>query len=196
MYRIGSDDTLGRWQYEKAFPQLKRCLALMYETLRLYSPVFFIPRYTNNVAQSLDINGREYTIPAKTYVSVNSIAFHTMPRHWGSDSLVWRRKRWIIRSSDAKGLEGEAFLQRPPGSYMPWANGPCICPGRKFSQVEFVAVISCLLRRRRVKPVLLQGESYEDASKRILKLVEDSEVEVKLKMNHPDRVKLRWTQIR
>lgn len=129
---FGSDDMLERWQYEKAFPRLKRCLALIYETLRLYSPVFFIPRYTNNVAQSLDINGREYTIPAKTYVSVNSIALHTMPRYWRSDSLVWRPNRWIIRSSDAKGLEGEEFLQPPPGSYVPWANGPRICPGKKL----------------------------------------------------------------
>lgn len=119
-----------------------------------------------------------------------------MPRYWGSDSLVWRPNRWIIRSSDAKGLEGEEFLQPTPGSYVPWANGPRICPGKKFSQVEFVAVISCLLGRHHVEPVLLEGESQEEALKRILKLVEDSDVEVTLKMNHPDRVKLRWTQIK
>lgn len=148
-----------RWQYEKAFPHLKRYLALMYETLQLYSPVFFIPRYTNNTTQSLAINGREYTIPVKTYVSVNSIALHTMPRYWGSDSMVWRPNRWIPCSQDAKGREDEKFLQPTPGSYVPWANGPRICPGKKFSQVEFVAVISCLLRRYRVEPVLLQGES-------------------------------------
>jgi cytochrome P450 len=164
----------------------------MYETLRLYGPVIFIPKYTNDASQILTINGKEHTIPPRTYVSVNTMAIHSMPRHWESDSMVWRSNRWITRSADANGLRDEEFFQPTAGSYVSWAHGPRICPGKKFSQVEFVAVISCLLRRHRVEPVLLEGESYADASERILELVEDSELEVTLKMKHPEKVKLKW----
>lgn len=142
---FGSEDDVKTWDYEKAFPQLKRCLALMYETLRLYGPVVFIPKYTNDSSQDLIVNGKEYTIPSKTYVSINSMALHSMPRYWGPDSMVWRPGRWIITVQGEGGLKAEEFFQPVPGSFVPWAHGPRICPGKKFSQVEFVAVISCLL---------------------------------------------------
>ena len=67
-----------------------------------------------------------------------------------------------------------------------------MCPGKKFSQVEFVAVLSCLLRGHRVRPVLLPGESEEDAQKRVIAVVEDSEMELAIKMNHPERLRVRW----
>jgi cytochrome P450 len=190
---FGPEQNVDKWQYEKAFPQLKRCLALMYETLRLYGPVFFIPKYTNAGHPTIKINEREYMIPPKTYVVLNSMALHSMPRHWGSDSLVWRPDRWIIPSQDENGLKCEDFFQPTPGSYVPWAHGPRICPGKKFSQVEFVAVVACLLRCHRVELVLLEGESHAKASERILKVVQDSDLELTLKMNRPENIKLKWT---
>jgi cytochrome P450 len=190
---FGPEQNVDKWQYEKAFPQLKRCLALMYETLRLYGPVVIIPKYTSAAHQTIKINEKEYTIPPKTYVILNLMALHSMPRHWGSDSLVWRPDRWIIPSQDENGLKYEDFFQPTPGSYVPWAHGPRICPGKKFSQVEFVAVVSCLLRRHRVEPKLLEGESHAQASERILKVVQDSDLVVMLKMKHPENVKLKWT---
>ena len=73
--------------YEEAFPQLKRCLALMYETLRLYGPVIFIPKYTNAAAQTVVINEKEYTIPPKTYVSL--IQWQFTPCHGTGDLTQW-----------------------------------------------------------------------------------------------------------
>jgi cytochrome P450 len=116
---FGSEGDLKTWQYEKAFPQLKRYLALIYETLRLYGPVFFIPKYTNNASQNLTINGQECTIPPKTYVYANSMALHSMPRYWGPDSMVWRPDRWITRPQEARGLMDEEFLEPTLGSYVP-----------------------------------------------------------------------------
>ena len=190
---FGPEHNVNKWQYEKAFPQLKRCLALMYETLRLYGPVVVIPKYTNAAHPTLKINEKEYTIPPKTYVLLNSMALHSMPRHWGSDSLVWRPDRWIIPSQDENGLKYEDFFQPTPGSFVPWAHGPRICPGKKFSQVEFVAVVARLLRRHRVEPILLEGESHAEASERILKVVQDSDLVVILKMKRPENLKLKWT---
>jgi len=189
---FGQERNVDKWQYEKAFPQLKRCLALMYETLRLYGPVVFIPRYTNAAHPTIKINKKEYLIPPKTHVCLNSMALHSMPRYWGSDSLVWRPDRWIIPSHDENGLRHEDFFQPTPGSYVPWAYGPRICPGKKFSQVEFVAVVACLLRHHRVEPILLDGESHAKASERILKVVEDAGIEMMLKMKRPEHVKLKW----
>ena len=188
------DENVEEWQYEKAFPQLKRCLALMYETLRLYGPVLFIPKYTNGASQTVVINEKEHTIPPHTYVFINSMATHSMPRYWGSDSMVWRPSRWITSAEGAGGLGSEELFQPLPGSYLPWAHGPRVCPGKKFSQVEFTAVIACLLRRHRVEPVRLEGESRAKAAERILKNVDDSDLEVTLKMKHPERVKLLWME--
>ena len=181
---FGPETTTDAWQYEKAFPQLQRCLALMYETLRLYGPVIFIPKYTNESPQRLVLSGKECTIPAHTYVYIDSIALHTMPQHWGSDSLVWRPQRWINAQDE--------MHQPAPGTFVPWAAGPRVCPGKKFSQVEFVAVIACLLRRHRVEPVAERGETPAEANKRTLRLVEDSELEVTMKMKEPKRIRLRW----
>jgi len=190
---IGKDAKFEDLQYEKAFPQLNRCLALMYETLRLYGPVPTIPKYTGSTPQSLTIAGTEHVIPADTYISLNSAALHTLPEYWGNDSLTWRPDRWI---STAQSTEQEEIIEPTPGSFIPWALGPRNCPGRKFAMVEFVAVIVCLFRSHRVEPVLLEGESRAQAAKRLYDIVEDSDVGITLKMRHPEKFNLRWEELK
>jgi cytochrome P450 len=75
---------------------------------------------------------------------------------------VWRPDSWITREESS-----ETLFPPVEGSYVPWAAGPRVCPGKKFSQVEFVAVISSLLRDHRVRPVLMKGESEKNASERL-----------------------------
>lgn len=182
-----SEEAVEGWDYEKAFPQLTRCLAVMYETLRLYGPVFFIPKYTNNAPQKLDIRGKQFIIPAETYVYIDSMALHTTPDYWGCDSLEWKPERWItLREGN------EALMELEAGMFVPWAAGPRVCPGKKFSQVEFAAVIACLFKKHRVQPVLEPGETVAEAAQRILRVVEDSGLEVTLRMKHPELIKLRW----
>jgi hypothetical protein len=50
-----------------------------------------------------------------------------------------------------------------------------------------------LLRCHRVEPILLEGESHAKASERILKVVQDSGLELTLRMKHPEDLKLKWT---
>jgi cytochrome P450 len=78
------------------------------------------------------------------------------------------------------------------GSYVPWAAGPRVCPGKKFSQVEFVAVLSSVLKGHRVRPVLVKGESDKDASERLLRVIRDSYFEIAIKMKHPEELTVRW----
>ncbi|CAL3964690.1 unnamed protein product [Diplocarpon coronariae] len=179
-------DTVSENDYERAFPQLTRCLALMYETLRLYGPVVIIPKLvTSNI--TIDLRGKVHQVPPRTAVFVNVTALCTSPEYWGPDSLTWRPDRWI-----AAEAQREEIKQPPTGVFLPWASGPRVCPGKKFAQVEFVAVIARLFRNHRVSPEMKEGESEEDVKKRILQTVEDSKLVMTLRMNHPERVKLIW----
>jgi cytochrome P450 len=162
-----------------------------YETLRLYAPLNGIPRYTGELNQALRINDKDYNIPPKTGVFVNNAAMQCKQEYWGSDALIWRPDRWI-----KKEKASETFFHPLEGSYVPWAHGPRVCPGKKFSQVEFVAVISYLLKGHRVRPVLLSGESEKDALERILRVVKDSYMEIAIKMKHPKRLRVRWEKKR
>ena len=81
-----------------------------------------------------------------------------------------------------------------PVGYLPWSIGPRSCPGKKFAQVEFVAVIAHLFRRHRVKAMWALTETQETVKKRIFETLEDSGLEVTVKMYHPEKVKLIWEE--
>ena len=133
------------------------------------------------------INNEPHTLPAGTFVVTNSQGLHTDPASWGPDSLSWRPDRWIKQSSS-----GVEELIEPP-AFIAWADGPRACPGRKFSQVEFSAVLATLFCENRVEPVLATGERVEDGRKKLMAMVEDSGVNsITLQMRNPKTVALRW----
>jgi hypothetical protein len=197
------------WNYEEDFPKLKRCLALMvspvnpkhpsiigiankrsqYETLRLYSPVVGMVKYTADSPRSLTIQGREYQFPPQCSLSLDLTSLHTDPKSWGSDALTWKPTRFIesIRNE-------ETFVSPSDGSFVPWVSGPRVCPGKKFAQVEFVAVIATVFKNSRVRAESLAGETPEQTKKRVLAIVEDSDVGASpvLKMRHPEKIRLNW----
>ncbi|EXJ90460.1 hypothetical protein A1O1_03562 [Capronia coronata CBS 617.96] len=171
--------------YERVFPSLVRCLALMYETLRLWGPVPDSTRWCAGDFQTLRVKDHEMIIPAETYVSTNFYGLHSDPRWWGADSLEWRPQRWI--QTDRKTGK-ESIAPPPPGAaFMPWSTGPRVCPGRKFSQVEFVAVISSLLQDYRLEPLVIWGrmQTKEQARQALLDVVEDSHNVITPKMRRP-----------
>lgn len=191
---FGEKETLLEDDYEKAFPRLTRCMALMYETLRLYGPVVVIPKYVGDTSTTLRIADKEYTIPLDTQIPINVSALNTLPMYWGHDSLVFRPDRWIENPKPTT-LSTEELFKPAPGVFIPWASGPRICPGKKFAQVEFVAVISNLFRKHKVSPVLEAGETFENARKRIFEMVEDSHLVITLQMKHPEKVKMVWEEV-
>ncbi|KAI9844472.1 MAG: hypothetical protein M1837_005554 [Sclerophora amabilis] len=197
---LGDRQYIETWEYEKIFPQLKRCLALMFETLRLYGSVPFIPKSTTSQAQPLTIGKHHYIIPPHTHVICNAAALHTLPHYWGADSMVWRPSRWLV-SSDTTGSASrtgpgnEAFIEPPKGTFVPWSDGARGCPGKKFAQVEFVAVMSRLFRHHRVRPVMLDGEDGEAVKERILSTLEDSMVKITLRLQNPESVSLIWAKV-
>ena len=191
----------GDLSYEQAFSRLKRCLALMFETLRLYSPVEHLTRTTTSPQTIATSSGDNYDIPPGIDVVISQAGAHVEPNHWAPDPLTWRPRRWIADASNQvnneKPREGEQehLVEPERGAFIPWSFGPRNCPGQKMSQVEFVAVIATIFRACKIEPVLLANETTtDDARRRLETIVADSTPTVSLSMTRPEDVVLRWVK--
>ena len=201
------------WRYEELFPKLKRCLAVLVslcpgdkeasfadfdvqlETLRLYDPIPGLPKWTGESDRQIQYNGETLIIPARTFVLPSLMAVHTHPRYWGADSLEFRPERWIVPGSTETGaskFDSETIFTPAKGTYFPWSDGQRNCPGKKFAQVEFVAVVANLFKDHRVYPERQAGEGPQQARQRVLATVKDSQVGLLLQMRDPTRVAVRW----
>lgn len=126
---------------------------------------------------------------------LNTDAIHTHPAYWGADALQWQPQRWIIAHEDGpSSLFNEAILTPLQGAYAPWSGGARVCPGKKFGQVEFVAIMATLFQNYRVEPVPVGAESMESARSRAAAAVRDSGMILLLQMRHPEAVGLRWVR--
>lgn len=191
--QVLGDRPTSDWSYKSDFPRLKRCLAVLFETLRLYSPVG-VAKWTGQHFATLQFGEKTLNIPPKTVILPNHISVHTDPRVWGSESLIWRPSRWI-KQSETRDLDGEFFIPPARGSFHGWADGPRDCPGRKFSQVDSVAVLALLFKTWRVNPVTNEGESLEAARERVRRfIVEDTGSILMTQMLHPERCPLVWKE--
>ncbi|KAL6719196.1 hypothetical protein ACLMJK_003433 [Lecanora helva] len=213
------DDDLSKVEYCEAFPRMKRCLAVMVcmptlafgnenvetatmvfadqniqlEVLRLYNPLPGIIKSTGEIPRDLTIDGKTVTIPAGARVNLHTDAIHTHPQYWGSDAMNWRPKRWMLHSNgEIPKVGNESLISPQKGTYAPWSGGPRICPGKKFGQVEFVAVVATLFKNHRVQVVPNHGESEECARARAMATVKDSAMVLLLQMVKPEQIGLRW----
>lgn len=136
-------------------------------------------------------------LPPNTSVNINVEGLHTDPKTWGPDALVWRPSRWLRPSQTEKATNAvttqESFVEPDAGTFIPWADGPRSCVGRKFSQVEFVAVLATLISQYRVRPVLRPGESEADGQRALRSMVENSAISaITLQMREPRKRALGW----
>ncbi|XXH03924.1 hypothetical protein Hte_010332 [Hypoxylon texense] len=193
LHHVLGDRQLDEWKYGSDFPRLKRCLAVLMETVRLYTPVP-VAKWTENSAQTLQVGDKTITIPPETMVIPSYAAVHTHPRYWGPDALAWRPSRWITKSSaNSNSFDDEDILNPQRGAFIPWSEGERSCPGKKFSQVEFVAAIAGLFRDWKAEPTRQKGETLEGARARVLELIEkDSAQALLLRILHPERAPLVW----
>lgn len=152
-----------------------------------------IPKSTGNYPHQITLGKREFAIPAHTHVFPNIVGLHHNSDYWGADSMVWRPSWWIEQSiPNSTFLEDETIKSPVKGSYVPWAEGPRICPGKKFSQVEFVAVIANLLREHTIEVITNLNETKDQACARVLSVVRDSDGKITLQMKRPDSIKLKF----
>lgn len=190
---LGENDA--EWSYTQDFPRLKRCLAVLMETIRLYTPVP-VAKWTDQQAQTLEIGDQVVHITPETMIITAYVALHTQPENWGSDAVDWRPSRWVTSTSIPSTLDEEELITPRQGSFIGWSDGSRDCVGRKFSQVEFVATLARLFRDWRVDPVTLGEENLESARERVKNLIKtDSRMVLLLQMLHPERAPLRWSKI-
>lgn len=200
--------------YTEYYPRLKRCIALMvlislplvnqneslkrltlltylqHEVLRLFPPVLDHNKQSlGPEGKTICIEGREVYFPPNTAFHLNAIGCHTMREYWGPDHREFKPSRWIKTGQASM----EEFYQPTDNksAFFPWSSGARICPGKKFSQVEYVAIISYVLRHQRVEAVPVEGETPADTSARVWANAMDSEPEMTMNMRDPEKVRLR-----
>ncbi|KAH7130051.1 cytochrome P450 [Dendryphion nanum] len=197
----------GEGSYGELFPKLVRCRAVMLETLRLFPPIMSLPKITTvSQAQTLRVGDREITLLPDTFILSSVLGTHTHPDYW-SDPLTWQPTRWIeskfnppevlpryLQTGDSPFEERIRAPVRK--AYFPWSDGPQNCPGLKFSEVEFVAVLAYLFREHRIETVSEAGETGEQARERTKKVVNDCEATMLLKMRDADRVNVKFVTAR
>ena len=176
--------------YSDVFPRLVRTLALMHETLRVYTPLTHIAKMAgSDLTLTESADGQDYFVPKDTVIYINVCATHMNTDTYGPDAADFRPTRWI------KLQEGkESLVRMPQGAFLAWSAGPRNCPGYKMSQVEFVAVFMIMFRRFRVEVVRSDGETADGATKRVLASTEDSQSRLTLQMNNPKEVVLRFVK--
>lgn len=181
------------WDYKTDFPRLKRCISVLYESLRLYTPVG-MAKWTGENTATLQVGDKTIVIPPRTMVVPSNASTGTDPKYWGPDSLTWRPSRWIKpAASESEGVDGEEFIAPVRGTFLSWSDGIRDCPGKKFSQVETVATVAAVFKDWRVDPVVNPGETLDGARKRVLRFIEDDTGMVLLvQLLHPERCPLVW----
>lgn len=174
---------------DETYPKLKRTKAIMFETLRIFTPLANVLKRTlSTEGATIQVGSRTIQFPPRAFVLPSSYALHASEEYWGKDSLEWNPKRWIY--VDEKGVE--QFAQpSPAGAFLPWSDGPRACPGARFSQVEFVAVCASLLSKFRISVVPQKGEDENTARGRVKSALYDSTSIVTLMVRHPERIFLR-----
>lgn len=178
--------------------------------LRLYSPVVDMEKDVLGEGQHLRVEDRTIFLPKGSEIHLSNLATHMMPEYWGADCEKFRPTRWIrsapttsesTDSSDTESktrtigdlLDSEEVAPPPVAkeSFFPWSLGARNCPGKKFAQVEFVAVMSYVLRFYRIEAIPLKGESTEDTRKRIWDWTQESKAEVTINFREPEKYALR-----
>jgi hypothetical protein len=192
---VVGDRNVEDWDYS-LFEDLKRCQAVLFETLRLYAPITGLPKVASKVIETFRVDGNVFTITPGIETFPMLLGIQTDPRYW-VDPYEWRPSRWIISSdATALGISGEQLFVPRKGTFFPWSEGPQNCVGKRFSQVEVVAFLACLLKENYVRPKLKAGETEVDARKRAQDCANDVNYNFLLKMSYPSRVKLELRKVK
>ncbi|KAG8779245.1 hypothetical protein FRC15_010281 [Serendipita sp. 397] len=151
----GKQPTYGdivRWSYG---------LAVIYEALRLYSPV---PAYPKHAAEDYNVvtysnDGKNTPIPVSipkgTHILINIAGLHYNPKYW-KDPHDFRPERFM------GDYNRDAFFS--------FAAGPRSCMGRRFSETEALTFLAVLVLNYRFEGTPLnEQETVEERNARLLR---------------------------
>ncbi|KAJ4287309.1 hypothetical protein N0V90_012707 [Kalmusia sp. IMI 367209] len=184
--------------YQEVLPKLERCLAVMFETLRMFTPVAHIVRECPQ-EQVVTSRGKTYRIPANTRCTLSLDGVGAHKDVWGDDAFEFKPSRWINKDAALTGTYSTAQVPKleaagAKGSFLPWSSGPRACPGMKMAQVEFLSVVYTMFSAYRAEPALEVGESLKQGRARMAAVVDDSQPRLTLQMNRPTDLKLNWVR--
>lgn len=193
--RIFEGKPTSEWKYEEHFPKLfgSMAAAVMNETLRLLQPIVNIPKsVAPGPPQPIQMDGRQYNLPGGANVFL-SAAIHRNPKYWPApandtnddgipDVDRFRPERWLVESKlsesfvdidyDDEALRGpsgedtSSELFKPvKGSYIPFSDGFRSCIGRRFAQVEILAVLAAIFTQYSVELAVDDFASDEEVEK-------------------------------
>lgn len=161
--------------------------------MRLYDPLLSIVKGTLSQPAPLTINEQKIVVPPETNIVLNLPALQSHAKYWGSDSLEWKPLRWIkTRPGDGPIMNREYIITNEHNAYIPFGEGNRACPGKKFAQVEHVAVMAAMFREHVVVPAKRKGETESDAQARAAKTLEDTGMKLLLQVLHPEKTPLEW----
>ncbi len=145
-------------------PQLPYTEWIILESMRLYPPVWAIPR---TVAQDCEIAG--YRVKAGNGLVASQWIVHRDPR-WFSNPETFNPDRWA--NDFAKRL--------PSGAYFPFGGGSRICIGKAFAMMEARLLLATIAQAYQI--TLIQEEPIEPWAS--LTLRPKQEIKVRLNQRH------------
>ncbi|KAG7093329.1 hypothetical protein E1B28_007009 [Marasmius oreades] len=148
----------GREPTYEEMPLFTRAMAAYYETLRMFPPVTWIPKVCaeDTVLSAPSVDGtrmESVPVPRGTHVIVDVVGLHYNPRHW-EDPTEFRPSRFI--------------REWPKDAFIPFSAGSHACIGRKFFEVEAIAILVMLIRKYEIEIPTKSGETYEEKKARVL----------------------------
>ncbi|MGH7140955.1 MAG: cytochrome P450 [Pirellulales bacterium] len=111
-------------------PQLQVTRSVIQESMRLYPPVWAMPR---QVVADDEVGG--FRIPARSMVVLCPYITHRHPAFWEAPETF-----------DPDRFAEERLAGRPKGAYFPFLSGPHQCIGNEFAMLEMQLVIARMLQ--------------------------------------------------
>ncbi|CAH1431097.1 unnamed protein product [Lactuca virosa] len=115
------------------FSHLKTISMIFNEVLRLYPPAMVLGRMIHE-----EMKLGNMTLPAGTYIQVNTLLLHTDHDIWGEDAKEFKPERFS---------EGVSKATKGQTSYIPFGGGPRICIAQNFALMEAKTALVMILQR-------------------------------------------------
>ena len=147
-------------------PQLRYAHMVVNESLRVYPPVWVIPR---DAIHDDEIGG--FRIPAGSTILLSPYLTHRHPQFWDNPE-AFDPERFLPARSEG----------RPRHAYFPFGGGPRLCMGVDMAMMEMLLIMAMVVQRYRVH--LVAGHREEPDC--ILDMIPRHHVRATLHRRHPD----------
>jgi cytochrome P450 len=157
-------------------------VAVINETLRLFTILPFLPKTTPELPSSIAVKGRIHVLPPNTLVLINTSATHRHPAHWPAPEAPCYGSAPHPVSSFNPGYwlhpqpGGGLFLRPQRGSFVPFSDGARGCLGRQFAMVELCAQLVGIFSNWSVELVEDETSGWEGAKARAEQILSEGVV--------------------